>query len=100
MRIVVSLSLQSMLKQLILVIKARIFALGLQSKVILCKGTIHLNEMFPINLHSFLILLDDLHNVTICGQRIGPIDGADDDLFDGVGQHGHLVLEELVSYGC
>ena len=85
-----------MLEKLILILIFTILMLTLQTKVILRKGSIHLDEMFTINLHGFLVLLDNLHEMTIGGQGVGSIDGTEDELLDFISQDGHLVLEVLV----
>ena len=96
MRVMVGLSLQNMLKKLILILLIVIFMLSFQTKVILCKSPIHLNKVLSIDLHGFLILLDDLHDMPESSQGISPIDGTDDDLLDFISQDGHLVLKVFI----
>ena len=96
MRVVIGLSLQNMLKKLILILLIIIFMFSFQTKVILCKSPIHLYKVLSIDLHSFLILLDDLHDMPKSGQGIGPVDCTDYDFLDFISQDGHLVLKVLV----
>lgn len=61
----------------------------------LCEGGVHFDEVVFEEFHLFALLPDDGEYFPVGVEVVGVAEGADDDLFDFVGEEGDVILKKL-----